>query len=184
MVLLLLFIAPLFEQVPIVLNFILIKTNLLFEWYISNTLQCILAAIIIVALKNIFWQLEDLPRLWRTSIPDFVTSSFTYACAVNRANIHLYVSFMNQYILLHILHQIVWVFTCVATIILDVDLGLIAGFGASLLSIVVRAICSHTATLGVMPTSGEILETSVYPMVWTVNVTRTELIYCYSIFQT
>lgn len=52
-----------------------------------------------------------------------------------------------------------------ATVVLDADLGLIAGFAASLFCIVVRSIFSHTASLGVLPKTGEIVETAVYQQV-------------------
>ncbi|KAM8924138.1 pendrin-like [Pelodytes ibericus] len=66
--------------------------------------KSVLAAICIANLKGMFWQVRDVPRLWRESKWD----------------------------------SAIWVVTCIASIILGLDLGLLAGLVFGLLTIVLR----------------------------------------------
>lgn len=64
----------------------------------------ILAAMIIVAMKNLLMQFGDIPRLWRIN---------KFDC-------------------------IIWLITCSVSVLVDLDYGLIAGIGFSILSIVIQ----------------------------------------------
>lgn len=61
--------------------------------------------------------------------------------------------------------QAVWVFTFTATLLLDVDGGLVAGIAGSISAIVGRSIFSHSSILAPLPEGAAIVETAVYPMV-------------------
>ncbi|KAK3102941.1 hypothetical protein FSP39_015122 [Pinctada imbricata] len=96
--------------------------------YFKTLPKCVLAAIIIVALKGMFRQLLELPRLWRLSKIDFF----------------------------------VWVSTFLATVILDVDLGLLVGVVIAILSIVFRVQRPYVCLLGQMPGTDIYRDVSVY----------------------
>ncbi|KAM4676062.1 pendrin-like [Discoglossus pictus] len=76
--------------------------------------KSVLAAIVIVNLKGMFFQVLDVPKIWRQSKWDAV----------------------------------IWVFTCVASIILGLDLGLLAGLVFALLTIVLRVQFPSHSSLG------------------------------------
>nr|XP_033814977.1 pendrin [Geotrypetes seraphini]XP_033814978.1 pendrin [Geotrypetes seraphini] len=79
--------------------------------------KSVLAAIVIANLKGMFWQVLDVPRLWRQNKFD----------------------------------SLIWVFTCAASIILGLDLGLLAGLIFGLLTVVLRVQFPSCASLGNIP---------------------------------
>ncbi|XP_040268863.1 pendrin-like [Bufo bufo] len=79
--------------------------------------KSVLAAIVIANLKGMFWQVFDVPRLWRQNKWD----------------------------------SIIWVFTCIASILLGLDLGLLAGLVFGLLTIVLRVQFPSSGALGNVP---------------------------------
>nr|DBA31301.1 TPA: hypothetical protein GDO54_007174 [Pyxicephalus adspersus] len=79
--------------------------------------KSVLAAIVIANLKGMFWQVADVPRLWRQNKWD----------------------------------SVIWVFTCAASIILGLDLGLLAGLVFGLLTIVLRVQFPTCGALGNVP---------------------------------
>ncbi|XP_030072408.1 pendrin [Microcaecilia unicolor] len=79
--------------------------------------KSVLAAIVIANLKGMFWQVLDVPRLWRQNKFD----------------------------------SVIWVFTCAASIILGLDLGLLAGLVFGLLTVVIRVQFPSCASLGNIP---------------------------------
>ncbi|XP_075698145.1 pendrin-like [Rhinoderma darwinii] len=76
--------------------------------------KSVLAAICIANLKGMFWQVRDVPRLWRENKWD----------------------------------SVIWVFTCIAAIILGLDLGLLAGLVFGLLTVVLRVQFPSCCSLG------------------------------------
>ncbi|XP_069835394.1 pendrin-like [Dendropsophus ebraccatus] len=76
--------------------------------------KSVLAAICIANLKGMFWQVRDVPRLWRENKWD----------------------------------SLIWVFTCIAAIILGLDLGLLAGLVFGLLTVVLRVQFPSCSSLG------------------------------------
>ncbi|XP_077107053.1 pendrin-like [Ranitomeya variabilis] len=76
--------------------------------------KSVLAAICIANLKGMFWQVRDVPRLWRENKWD----------------------------------SLIWVFTCIAAIILGLDLGLLAGLVFGLLTVVLRVQFPSCCALG------------------------------------
>ncbi|XP_063786060.1 pendrin-like [Pseudophryne corroboree] len=79
--------------------------------------KSVLAAIVIANLKGMFWQVLDVPRLWKQNKWD----------------------------------SVIWVFTCIAAIILGLDLGLLAGLVFGLLTIVLRVQFPSCGALGNVP---------------------------------
>lgn len=79
--------------------------------------KSVLAAIVIANLKGMFWQVLDVPRLWKQNKWD----------------------------------SAIWVFTCIASIILGLDLGLLAGIVFGLLTIVLRVQFPSCGALGNVP---------------------------------
>ncbi|XP_069833478.1 pendrin [Dendropsophus ebraccatus] len=79
--------------------------------------KSVLAAIVIANLKGMFWQVFDVPRLWRQNKWD----------------------------------SVIWVFTCIASIILGLDLGLLAGLVFGLLTLVLRVQFPSCGALGNVP---------------------------------
>ncbi|KAK7488601.1 hypothetical protein BaRGS_00020218, partial [Batillaria attramentaria] len=82
--------------------------------YFESLPNCVLAAIIVVALKGMFKQFAELKRLWNISIIDFA----------------------------------VWLVTFVATVLLDVDLGLMVGVIFALLTVIIRSQRPYVCLLG------------------------------------
>ncbi|XP_056387685.1 pendrin-like isoform X2 [Hyla sarda] len=76
--------------------------------------KSVLAAICIANLKGMFWQVRDVPKLWRENKWD----------------------------------SLIWVFTCIAAIILGLDLGLLAGLVFGLLTVVLRVQFPSCCSLG------------------------------------
>ncbi|KAG8439913.1 hypothetical protein GDO86_005905 [Hymenochirus boettgeri] len=76
--------------------------------------KSVLAAIVIANLKGMFWQVFDVPRLWRQNKWD----------------------------------SVIWVFTCIASILLGLDLGLLAGLVFGLLTVVLRVQFPSCLSLG------------------------------------
>ncbi|XP_072280219.1 pendrin-like [Pyxicephalus adspersus] len=79
--------------------------------------KSVLAAICIANLKGMFWQVKDVPKLWRENKWD----------------------------------SLIWVFTCIAAIILGLDLGLLAGLVFGLLTVVLRVQFPSCSSLGNVP---------------------------------
>ncbi|XP_069621154.1 pendrin-like isoform X1 [Ranitomeya imitator] len=79
--------------------------------------KSVLAAIVIANLKGMFWQVLDVPRLWRQNKWD----------------------------------SVIWVFTCIASILLGLDLGLLAGLIFGLLTVVLRVQFPSCGGLGNVP---------------------------------
>ncbi|XP_073508285.1 pendrin-like [Phyllobates terribilis] len=79
--------------------------------------KSVLAAIVIANLKGMFWQVFDVPRLWRQNKWD----------------------------------SVIWVFTCIASILLGLDLGLLAGLVFGLLTVVLRVQFPSCGGLGNVP---------------------------------
>ncbi|KAM8974576.1 pendrin [Pelodytes ibericus] len=79
--------------------------------------KSVLAAIVIANLKGMFWQVLDIPRLWKQNKWD----------------------------------SIIWVVTCIASIILGLDLGLLTGLVFGLLTIVLRVQFPSCGSLGNVP---------------------------------
>ncbi|KAM4035782.1 pendrin-like [Anomaloglossus baeobatrachus] len=79
--------------------------------------KSVLAAIVIANLKGMFWQVFDIPRLWRQNKWD----------------------------------SVIWVFTCIASILLGLDLGLLAGLVFGLLTVVLRVQFPSCGGLGNVP---------------------------------
>ncbi|XP_075711184.1 pendrin [Rhinoderma darwinii] len=79
--------------------------------------KSVLAAIVIANLKGMFWQVLDVPRLWKQNKWD----------------------------------SVIWVFTCVASILLGLDLGLLAGLVFGLLTVVLRVQFPSCGALGNIP---------------------------------
>ncbi|XP_077323770.1 pendrin-like [Lithobates pipiens] len=79
--------------------------------------KSVLAAICIANLKGMFWQVKDVPKLWRENKWD----------------------------------SLIWVFTCIAAIILGLDLGLLAGLVFGLLTVVLRVQFPSCSALANIP---------------------------------
>ncbi|XP_075064913.1 pendrin-like isoform X2 [Mixophyes fleayi] len=79
--------------------------------------KSVLAAIVIANLKGMFWQVQDVPRLWKQNKWD----------------------------------SVIWVFTCIASILLGLDLGLLAGLVFGLLTVVLRVQFPSCGALGNVP---------------------------------
>ncbi|XP_041365825.1 sulfate transporter-like isoform X2 [Gigantopelta aegis] len=75
----------------------------------------VLAAMIIVAMKNLLLQARQLPNLWRVSKADFV----------------------------------IWLTTALVSILVDLDIGLIAGVGTSIFTIIVQSQFSTGQLVGI-----------------------------------
>lgn len=94
---------------------------------------------VIVNLKGMLMQFRDVPYLWRRDKPDCV-SPHTH----NRDEFQRQISALMIYLwsicvspICHV--QVVWLGTCIASTLLGLDLGLAAGLGMELLSVVLRA---------------------------------------------
>lgn len=92
------------------------------------TLQCVLSCIILVALKGLFMQVHDLPKLWASSRPDAA----------------------------------IWLVSCLVSIVVDLDYGLLAGVVTSLLVLLLRAQRPPTASLGHVPSTDLYLDLDRY----------------------
>ncbi|KAM4746853.1 pendrin-like [Rhinophrynus dorsalis] len=79
--------------------------------------KSVLAAIVIANLKGMFWQVLDVPRLWRQNKWD----------------------------------SVIWVFSCIAAILLGLDLGLLAGLIFGLATVVLRVQFPSCGSLGNVP---------------------------------
>ncbi|KAG8577266.1 hypothetical protein GDO81_010118 [Engystomops pustulosus] len=93
--------------------------------------KSVLAAIVIANLKGMFWQVFDVPRLWRQNKWD----------------------------------SVIWVFTCIASIILGLDLGLLAGLVFGLLTLVLRVQFPSCGALGNVPGTELYKEVKTYKTV-------------------
>ncbi|XP_069765586.1 pendrin-like isoform X2 [Narcine bancroftii] len=79
--------------------------------------KSVLAAIVIVNLKGLFWQVFDVPVLWRQNKVDFL----------------------------------IWIVTCIASIVLGLDFGILGGVCFELLTVVFRAQFPFSTGLGNVP---------------------------------
>lgn len=95
---------------------------------IKNILQCILASIIVVALKGLFVQAKDIIKFWKLSKLD----------------------------------ALVWLVTFAGVVLLDIDIGLLAGIITSLLVICIQNFKPNTCLLGVVPNTEIYLDVGRY----------------------
>lgn len=93
---------------------LLLVVLLVLGTYFESLPNCVLAAIIVVALKGMFKQFAELRRLWHISVIDFA----------------------------------VWLITFLATVLLDVDLGLLVGVIFGLLTVIIRSQRPYVCLLG------------------------------------
>ncbi|BFZ10563.1 hypothetical protein BsWGS_13602 [Bradybaena similaris] len=112
----------------IVSSVLLLVVLLLVGPYFKTLPNCILASIILVALKGMFLQFLDLKVLWGVSVIDFA----------------------------------VWLITFAATVLLDVDLGLLVGVGFGLLTTIIRSQRPYSCVLGQVPGTDIYRDISVY----------------------
>ncbi|KAL8599589.1 hypothetical protein ACOMHN_065198 [Nucella lapillus] len=96
---------------------LLLVVLLVLGTYFKTLPNCILAAIIVVALKGMFKQFAELKRLWGISTIDFS----------------------------------VWLVSFLATVLLDVDLGLLVGIIFALLTVIIRQQRPRACLLGQVP---------------------------------
>ncbi|XP_059150596.1 prestin-like [Physella acuta] len=115
-------IVSLFSTVLVVI--VLLALGPLFE----DLPNSVLAAIIIVSLKGLFYQFVELKRLWRVSKVDYT----------------------------------VWLVTFVATVLLDVDLGLLIGLIYNLVPILLRTQEPYSCLLGHLPNTDIYVDMKVY----------------------
>ncbi|XP_069160931.1 prestin-like [Procambarus clarkii] len=107
-IIVLLFIGPLFETLP----------------------NCVLSSIILVSLKGLFMQFQDLFTLWAVSHLD----------------------------------ALIWAITFTVCVIVDIDYGLMAGMGGSLLVLLARSQRPPTARLGHVPHTDVYLDIAKYQL--------------------
>ncbi|KAL5013174.1 hypothetical protein ScPMuIL_007444 [Solemya velum] len=112
----------------LVSSVLLLVVLLVLAPYFRTLPKCFLAAIIIVALKGMFRQIFELPRLWKVSKFDFS----------------------------------VWVVTLMATVLLDVDYGLLVGVLFSFVTIIYRNQRPYVCQMGHMPGTDFYKDISVY----------------------
>lgn len=133
------------------------------ECIVSSCLVCcasqsVLGAVVIVNLKGMLMQVVDVPYLWKKDRPDCV-GPFSFSLKTKKL-FHSeilngqtsFTSKMLNYILVFVINnnipkntyrvfnilQIVWVGTCLASILLGLDLGLAVGLGIELITVVFR----------------------------------------------
>ncbi|XP_069812227.1 pendrin-like isoform X3 [Dendropsophus ebraccatus] len=85
--------------------------------YLEPLQKSVLAAIVISNLKGMFWQVIDIPHLWRQNKWDTA----------------------------------IWLFTCFASLFLDIDLGLLAGILFGLVTVLLRVQYPSYSSLGNVP---------------------------------
>lgn len=101
-------------------------------WHLITVLswrQSVLGAVVIVNLKGMLMQVRDIPYLWRRDKPD---------CVSKAAEKHFTPEFVQLDTSVWITMQVVWLGTCLASILLGLDLGLAVGLGVELISVVLR----------------------------------------------
>ncbi|XP_075062063.1 pendrin-like [Mixophyes fleayi] len=96
--------------------------------YLEPLQKSVLAAIVICNLKGMFWQVKDVPRLWRQSKWDMA----------------------------------IWLFTCAASLLLDIDLGLLVGIGFGLFTVLLRVQYPAYSSLGNVPGTDIYKDTKKY----------------------
>ncbi|XP_059150445.1 solute carrier family 26 member 6-like [Physella acuta] len=97
--------------------------------YFKSLPNCVLAAIILVSIKSIFYQFLELKILWKVSFLDFA----------------------------------VWVVTFLATVFLDIDIGLLTGVLFALLTVIIKSQRPHSCMMGQMPGTDIYRNKSHYP---------------------
>lgn len=108
-------------QITSVVSASLILVLLLWLGPFFETLpKCVLAGIIIVALKSMFLQVFDLPKFYRQSK----------------------------------LEAAVWIMTFLGVVLIDIDVGLLAGVLVSLAVLYIKGYKSYSCLLGVVPNTG------------------------------
>ena len=83
-----------------------------------------MAAIIVVALKNMLLQILQVPSIYKTSKIEAV-SSFFFSKNINFKNL--------------IIFQLSWIITFLGVVVFDVDIGLYIGIGVSLLLVIIKS---------------------------------------------
>ncbi|XP_018424522.1 PREDICTED: pendrin-like [Nanorana parkeri] len=96
--------------------------------YLEPLQKSVLAAIVVCNLKGMFWQVADVPRLWRQSKWDTA----------------------------------IWLFTCFASLLLDIDLGLLVGIVFGLFTVFLRVQYPSYSSLGNIPGTDIYRDTQKY----------------------
>ncbi|XP_056429567.1 pendrin-like isoform X2 [Hyla sarda] len=99
--------------------------------YLEPLQKSVLAAIVISNLKGMFWQVVDVPHLWRQNKWDAA----------------------------------IWLFTCFASLLLDIDLGLLAGILFGLVTVVLRVQYPSYSSLGNVPGTDIYKDIKKYKMI-------------------
>lgn len=116
-------------QITSVVSASLILVLLLWLGPFFETLpKCVLAGIIIVALKSMFLQVLDLPKFYRQSV----------------------------------LEAAVWVVTFLGVVLIDIDVGLLAGVLVSLAVLYIKGCKSYSCLLGSVPNTGIYVDLSTH----------------------
>lgn len=105
---------------------------------LTNPIQSVLGALVIVNLKGMLMQFREIPDLWRKDMPECV-------CARKIQTRHYFIVFFpgdpvfpQRLTAMGVCLQVVWVVTCLAACLLGLDLGLAVGLGVELLTVVFR----------------------------------------------
>lgn len=105
--------------------------------YLYNQInfQCILASLIIVALKGVLMQALDIIKIWKASKID----------------------------------GMIWIFTYLGVIIVEIEYGLLIGIIVSILSLIIRGASSRLDVLKRLPNSELYVEVEKYSKVRFIN---------------
>ncbi|XP_075551468.1 prestin-like isoform X3 [Dermacentor variabilis] len=90
--------------------------------------NCILSAVIIVALKGMLFQVKDCVNTWKVSRLDALT----------------------------------WIITFMSVVLLDIDIGIAAGIGFSVVTVILRTLVPYVSFLGNVPDSDIYLDVKRY----------------------
>lgn len=109
---------------------VMYRTRNFIQWikHLIVLFQCILASLIIVALKGVLLQVKDIVKIWRMSALD----------------------------------GIVWMFTYLTVIIVEIDIGLLVGLIISILTILFRGLRPNIYRLSRLPSTDIYVESSRY----------------------
>uniref|UniRef100_A0A0N5ARD6 Sulfate_transp domain-containing protein n=1 Tax=Syphacia muris TaxID=451379 RepID=A0A0N5ARD6_9BILA len=100
--------------------------------------QCILSAIIVMALKSMLWKLTELKHLWPVSKIDFVSTIFLTFIFLFDPESGLISAIRYQFALFDIRLQYIWLFAFVVTVAVDVMEGLALSILFALLTVIFR----------------------------------------------